>query len=134
MANEYYTPCPELDRCNALIDQYWYSGEYYLCFRGHLELAEQGYPLAECQVGHFYLKGFGVCQDFERAAFWTERAARHGDWDAQYNLGTFYEQGIGVTADLEQAKLWYQAAARQGHTLAQQKCEELFPDRSRETE
>ena len=54
MASAYYKPCPELDRCNALIDQYWYSGQYDLCFRGHLELAEQGYPLAECQVGYFY--------------------------------------------------------------------------------
>ena len=38
MASAYYKPCPELDRCNALIDQYWYSGQYDLCFRGHLEL------------------------------------------------------------------------------------------------
>lgn len=125
MASSYYKPCPELDRCNALIKQYWYSGQYDLCFRGHLELAKQGYPLAECQVGYFYLKGLGVCQNYKQAVYWTERAAQHGDWDAQYNLGTFYEQGVGVAADLEQAKLWYQRAAQQGHALALQKCEEL---------
>ena len=60
MASEYYKACPELDRCNELIDRYWYSGQYDKCFAGHLELARQGYPLAECQVGYFYLKGLGT--------------------------------------------------------------------------
>ena len=56
MEIEYYKPCPEYDRCCELIDRYWEAGEYEACFKGHLELAEQGYPLAECQVGWFYLK------------------------------------------------------------------------------
>ena len=59
MEIEYYKPCPEYDRCCELIDRYWEAGEYEACFKGHLELAEQGYPLAECQVGWFYLKGQG---------------------------------------------------------------------------
>lgn len=51
MEINYYKPCPEYDRCCELIDRYWEAGEYEACFKGHLELAEQGYPLAECQVG-----------------------------------------------------------------------------------
>ena len=51
-----------------------------------------------------------------------ERAAEHGDWDAQYNLGTFYEAGIGTARDAEQAKRWYIAAARQGQDEALEKC------------
>ena len=84
--------------------------------------AEQGYPLAECQVGWFYLKGQGVPQNDGNAFYWTKRAAEHGDWDAQYNLGTFYEAGIGTARDAEQAKHWYIAAARQGQDEALEKC------------
>lgn len=118
MEINYYKPCPEYDRCCELIDRYWEAGEYEACFKGHLELAEQGYPLAECQVGWFYLKGQGVPQDDANAFYWTKRAAEHGDWDAQYNLGTFYEAGIGTARDAEQAKRWYIAAARQGQDEA----------------
>ena len=42
MEIDYYKPCPEYDRCCELIDRYWEAGEYESCFKGHLELAEQG--------------------------------------------------------------------------------------------
>lgn len=126
MAESYYKPCKELDRCNELIDAYWASEQYDKCFAGHLELAEQGYPLAECQVGYFYWEGLGVEKDPERAFYWTKRAAEHGDWDAQYNLAEqFYEAGVVVERDLEAAKEWYRKAALQGHDLAMEKCRTL---------
>ena len=118
----YYKPCPEFDRCNELIRKYWESRQYDMCFSGHMELAEKGYPLAECQIGYFYLEGFGVQKDLEKAFYWTERAANHGDRDGQYNLGLFYEDGIGVERDLKKAKIWYKAAAQQGQDLAIDKC------------
>ena len=49
MAGAYYKPCKEFDICNELIEKYWESKQYDKCFEGHLVLAEQGYPLAECQ-------------------------------------------------------------------------------------
>ena len=70
----YYTPCKEFDACNELIERYWKTGQYEQCFRGHLQLAEKGYPLAECQVGYFYLEGIGVQKNLEKAFYWTERA------------------------------------------------------------
>lgn len=120
----YYKPCPEFDRCNELIWKYWESKQYDMCFSGHMELAEKGYPLAECQIGYFYLEGLGVQKDLEKAFYWTERAANHGDRDGQYNLGLFCEEGIGVERDLEKAKIWYKAAAQQGQDLAINKCRE----------
>lgn len=120
----YYQPCKEFDICNALIAKYWESGQFEECFRGHLKLAEEtGYPLAECQVGYFYLDGIGVKKDPERAFYWTERAAVHGDRDAQYNLAQMYEEGIGTKPDREKAFYWYEAACVQGHDLAKKKCE-----------
>lgn len=62
----YYTPCKEFDACNELIERYWKTGQYEQCFRGHLQLAEKGYPLAECQVGYFYLEGIGVQKNLEK--------------------------------------------------------------------
>lgn len=60
MASAYYKPCKELDICNELMKKYWESKQYDKCFEGHLVLAEQGYPLAECQIGYFYYEGLGV--------------------------------------------------------------------------
>ncbi|MCX4306226.1 MAG: tetratricopeptide repeat protein [Acetatifactor sp.] len=122
MTESYYKPCPEFDRCNELIEKYWESKQYDKCFAGHMVLAEQGYPLAECQIGYFYLEGIGCKKDFERAFYWTQRAAQHGDRDGQYNLGFFYEEGVGVEKNPEKAKSWFKAAAQQGHDLAVRKC------------
>lgn len=119
--SDYYKPCKEYDACNALIEQYWATGQYEKCFAGHLKLAEQGYPLAECQVGYFYPEGYGVPKNLERAFYWTERAAQHNDRDAQFNLGWFYENGIIVSKDLECANLWYSKAAKQQQKDALQK-------------
>lgn len=83
------------------------------------------YPLAECQVGYFYYEGLGIEKNLEKAFYWTERAAKHGDRDGQNNLAWFYEDGIGVGIDLEQAKYWYKKAALQDHDMAIDKCHEL---------
>ena len=123
MADGYYKPCPELDRCNELIERYYLSEQYDKCFQGHLELAEQGYPLAECQVGYFYLEGLGVQADAAQAVYWTRRAAEHSDRDAQFNLAWFYEEGIGVPKDAAKARIWYARAAAQGHEEAAAKCD-----------
>ena len=125
MASAYYKPCKELDICNELIEKYWESKQYDKCFEGHLVLAEQGYPLAECQIGYFYYDGLGVEKDLKKALYWTRRAAEHGDRDGQCNLAWFYEDAIGVERNIEQAKHWYRLAALQDHDLAIEKCKEL---------
>lgn len=125
MASSYYSPCPELDRCDELIETFWESGQYDKCFAGLLELAETGYPLAECQVGYFYYRGLGVEKDLTRAFDWTRRSAEHGDRDGQYNLATLYENGEGVEKDMDAAKRWYLLAAQQKHREAVAKCRKL---------
>ena len=128
MSEPYYKPCRELTICNELIEIYFNSKQYEKCFEGHLALAEQGYPLAECQIGYFYYDGLGVEKDLEKAVYWTRRAADHGDRDGQCNLAWFHEDGIGVERDMEQAIFWYRKAALQDHDLAIQKCKELGVD------
>lgn len=93
-----------------------------------MALAEQGYPLAECQIGYFYYDGLGVEKDLEKVVYWRRRAADHGDRDGQCNLAWFYEDAIGVERDIEQAIFWYREAALQDHDLAIKKCNELGVD------
>lgn len=128
MAKSYYKPCKELDICDQLIKKYFQTGQYELCFVGHMVLAELGYPLAECQVGYFYLEGLGVEKDVEKAFAWTEKAAQDGDWDAQFNLAWFYEEGTGTARDMAKARYWYEQAAKQGHDEAIVKCREWKTD------
>lgn len=125
MSESYYKPCKELDICNELIEKYFNTQQYEKCFEGHMLLADQGYPLAECQVGYFYYDGLGVEKNLDKALLWTKRAAEHGDRDGQYNLAWFYEEGIGVERDLALAKYWYKQAALQKHDMAIEKCSEL---------
>ena len=81
-----YEDCPELHRVNELIENHYCKGDFVTCFHGCMELALQGYSLAECQVGYFYWMGQGVARDLGKALYWTLRAARHGDPDAPNNL------------------------------------------------
>lgn len=118
MTSSYYPPCPELTRCNELIEKYYKTKQYEKCFEGHLELAKKGYPLAQCQVGYFFYEGLGVKKNNHLAFFWTQKAALNGDRDAQYNLGEFYEEGIIVSKDLAKAKYWYLQAAKQQQSEA----------------
>ena len=37
----YYEPCEEFDICNRLIEKYWESRQFELCFQGYLKLAEE---------------------------------------------------------------------------------------------
>lgn len=64
-------------------------------FNGHLNLAQTGYHLAECQVGWAYWTGHGVEIDFEQAAYWTKRAMEHGDPDAANNYPLIMEELSG---------------------------------------
>ena len=114
----YYKSCRELDECNRLIEIYFNKGLYKECFEGHRKLAEEGYPLAECQVGYFYLNGLGCKKNPAEAFKWTERAALHGDRDAQYNLAEFYLNGIGCSMDQKKAEQWLAAAAEQNQKEA----------------
>ncbi len=124
MPSNYYKPCKELNRCVAL-DHFWYEKNYKEWFKGYLSIAnETNYALAECQVGYAYLQGIGTKKDIEKALYWTERSAEHGDRDAQYNLACIYEEEIGVAKNIDKIKYWYEKAALQQHDLAIDKCKE----------
>ena len=52
-----------------------------------LKAAEQGYAMAEYQVGSMYLRGEGVAVDYVIGNQWTLKAAGKGVAGAQFNIG-----------------------------------------------
>ena len=82
MVESYYKPCRELDICNELIEKYFNTQQYEKCFEGHLALAEQGYPLAECQIGYFYYDG-----DME--IYWDDSDY---DYDEEYEIDDLFDE------------------------------------------
>jgi TPR repeat protein len=77
-------------------------------------LAEQGSVRDEIALAGHYFSGNGVTQDPKMAAYWYEKAAGHGNPEAQNEIGYFYQAGIGVPTDPKRAFHWYQLAAASG--------------------
>ena len=55
-------------------------------------LAEQGYALAQNNLGVMYEKGQGVSQNYKTAVKWYTLAAEQGYAFAQSNLGQIYDK------------------------------------------
>ena len=62
-----------------------------------------------------YAKGYYVEQNIDRAAYWFQKAARHGLVKAQFNMGNCFYNGWGVTKDMSLASYWYQKASDNGY-------------------
>src|SRR5882757_939783 len=80
--------------------------------------AEQGSIRDEIALAGHYFTGNGVAQDPKMAAYWYEKAAGHGNPEAQNEIGYFYQAGIGVPKDSQRAIHWYQLAASSGFAKA----------------
>ena len=88
-----------------------YARQYYpLSARIFLSLAEQGDPRAQTYIGVMYLRGQGVPQNFDAAAYWLHLASETGLPTAQYFLGLMYDKGQGVAQDFVLAHAWLNIA------------------------
>ena len=77
--------------------------------------ADQGYAVAQSNLGFMYANGQGVPQNHAEAVRWYRLAADQGNALAQYNLGIMYDSGDGVPEnDIEAYKWLALAAAQQG--------------------
>lgn len=113
-----YEQRPEFDQVNDLIAHYFQPDGYEVCLKELLKIAGKGYSLAQCQVGYFYMEGYGTERNEKLGFYWTMQAAVNGDHDAAENVGACYEKGIGTKVDLEQAKTWYRIAIQRGSKAA----------------
>ena len=76
--------------------------------------ADQGYAMAQYNLGVCYKRGEGVPQDYAQAVKYYRLAADQGYADAQYNLALCYEEGQGVAKNLNEAIRLYRMVAATG--------------------
>lgn len=94
------------------------------CPQDILVKAEQGDCNAQSYIGHLYLSGKGVEQDFEKARYWYERVIHQEGADAKIIahanlvLGVLYNTGKGGKQCYKTAVQCFQNAAEQGYTDA----------------
>ena len=82
-------------------------------FKERLTLAENGNDQAQYELG------CNITNDYQKAFFWFQKAAKQGHTEAQNKLGILYYQGQGVPKDYNQAFYWYRKAAEKGYLAAQ---------------
>ncbi len=85
--------------------------EWYKKSAGH-------YLRANYKLGVMYENGYGVDQNYKKAAEYYFKAAIFDDVDALYNLSWLYAYGQGVERDYIMAIHYYSKAAENGHTKA----------------
>ena len=66
--------------------------------------AEQGFMLAQHNIGCCYATGQGVAKDYAEAQKWFVLAAEQGDMEAQFNAGLFYYREMGMGAERDERK------------------------------
>ena len=85
--------------------------DYQEAVRWYRAAAEQGYMLAQFDLGQMYDEGQGVPQNYKEAVRWHQAAAEQRHPPSQNNLGNYYLRGQGVPQDYIQAHMWYNLAA-----------------------
>jgi TPR repeat protein len=89
--------------------------DYVTALRLFQQLAQQGDPKAQANVGLMYHDGKGVTQNFSEALKWYRQAASEGNSAAQFNLANMYYSGQGVNQNYGDAIKWFSKAAAQGN-------------------
>ena len=95
------------------------EGQYGVAFQEFSLLAEQGDARAQQALAWMYYEGQGRAKNFEKAAYWYEKAAEQGNVTAQINLAQMFAYGKGVKQDFAVAAKWWGKLAEQGDRKAQ---------------
>ena len=80
--------------------------------------AEQGFPMAQVEIGEMYYRGHGVMRDIDQAIAWTEMAAKADYPRAQLNL--MQMRIFKAAEDLDHKVLLHQIGGRAPQALLQE--------------
>jgi len=94
------------------------KNDFRSAFVQYQKAANQGYVLAEYNLGVLYERGWGVAKDEPEAVAWYRKAAEQGFASAQSNLGNMYRNGQAVAQDYAESLRWLHKAADQGDAHA----------------
>lgn len=89
------------------------------------KVADQGNPLAQCNLASMYAHGLGVEEDYSIAITLYKMASSNGSALATFKLGELYFQGNHLNKDLNKAILLFQQSAEMGCLQAKTKLKEL---------
>jgi TPR repeat protein len=92
--------------------------------------AASGLVEAKAHLGHLYLEGVGILQDFPRAKTLLESAANDGNATAQFDLARMWQNGWGGPEDRRLAYAWYEFAAQQDYRPALRARDKLLSELS----
>ena len=95
------------------------GGDYQKAISIWLPLAQHEEARAQAGLAFIYHRGFGVSVDDKLAAYWSRKAAAHGQPEGQLLLGTLYFYGQGVAQSYVEAFAWCDLAQDNGSSDAE---------------
>ncbi|MFQ9799942.1 MAG: tetratricopeptide repeat protein [Clostridia bacterium] len=110
--------CTTLQRCTFLASavkrmkeqaQAWFSKAYHAFTAQEAKVKKKDY--FQYRIGKLFSFGYGVEQDYGKAAEWYEKAVSEDNPFAVYALGSLYRRGQGVEQNDEKAYELYCVAA-----------------------
>lgn len=93
---------------------YIFRNEPAEAFRWYKLAAEQGFALAQINIGGLCETGRGVRQNYSEAMKWYKLAATQGNALAQVSIGYMYQEGKSVKQNKRIAKEWFGKACDNG--------------------
>jgi len=97
-------------------------------FKWALKGAERGHPIAQHNVGDFYLEGVGVEKNPEQARYWLTKAAEQGFAHSEWLLATLYLKGVGGPPNRDEALKWLTKSLAQEHAPSMETLADMFTD------
>ena len=91
--------------------------EYDAALAGWKAAAEQGFEMAQHNLGCLYDFGRGVPQNYDEALKWYKMAATQGHPESQVNLGALFQNGRGVAQSDTEAVKWWQKGQGNGQVF-----------------
>lgn len=83
-------------------------------------LANQGDKSSQHKLGSRYKHGQGGrTVDYQKAAYWFDKAAKQDHKESLFELGILYRDGLGVKKDVSLAKQYLTKAKNKGHSIAE---------------
>lgn len=95
------------------------GGDYQKAISIWLALAQHEEARSQAGLAFIYHRGFGVPVNDGLAAYWSRKAAEHGQPEGQVLLGTLYFYGQGVAQSYIRAFAWCDLAQDNGSSDAE---------------
>jgi TPR repeat protein len=94
------------------------SQDYLEAMKWYRKAADQGYAMAQSNIGGLYIGGNGVTKSFPEAMKWFQMAAEQGNVPAQFNLAISLIAVENKPMDFIQSYKWASIAADQNFQQA----------------